>query len=328
MNARLDPNFHDTLKCGDGSDTLTGGSDNDTLDGGDGKDNLKGGAGDDKLHGGIGEDKLDGGHDKDELSGGAGNDTLDGGAGNDTLDGGAGSDQLRGGTGFDTYKADSEDVINDSDGQGSVQLEARTLRGGKRKRRDPANTYKGSGGEIYVLRGSTLLVNGGLTIQNFRNGNLGIKLETEKEPPPRDPIILDLDGNGLNTVGLANGVYFDHDGNSVLTKTGWVGAGDGLLVRDLNSNGKIATADINSNIYYQFSSCLRTYLLGKASIRYPKTTKKASPHACVTCSRRQTTTPDLVAACARIYWADGRFDNQNKQKTRRNQALVHAKACV
>ena len=233
---------NDFLDGGEGDDTPGGSdndNDNDTLDGGDGKDDLKGGSGDDKLEGGIGEDKLDGGHDKDELSGGAGDDTLDGGAGNDTLDGGAGSDQLRGGTGFDTYKADAEDVINDSDGQGSVQLQGRTLRGGKRKRRDPANTYKGSGGEIYVLRGSTLLVNGGLTIQNFRNGNLGIKLETEKEPPPRDPIILDLDGNGLNTVGLANGVYFDHDGNSVLTKTGWVDAGDALLVWDRSGNGSI-----------------------------------------------------------------------------------------
>ena len=230
---------NDTLDGGAGADELKGGNGDDTLDGGSGSDKLQGGADNDKLSGGEGEDTLSGGEDNDTLEGGAGNDKLDGGAGNDTLDGGADSDQLRGGTGFDTYKADSQDVINDSDGQGSVQLQGRTLRGGKRKRNDPPNTYKGSGGETYVLRGSTLLVNGGLTIQNFRNGNLGIKLETEKEPPPRDPIILDLDGNGLNTVGLANGVYFDHDGNTVLTKTGWVGAGDALLVWDRSGNGSI-----------------------------------------------------------------------------------------
>uniref|UniRef100_UPI0025886FA5 hypothetical protein n=2 Tax=Nitrosomonas TaxID=914 RepID=UPI0025886FA5 len=34
--------------------------------------------------------------------------------------------------------------------------------------------------------------------------------------PPRDPIILDLDGDGLETVGLASNVYFDHDGDGVL----------------------------------------------------------------------------------------------------------------
>src|SRR5690554_2374117 len=57
--------------------------------------------------------------------------------------------------------------------------------------------------------------------------------------PPRDPIILDLDGNGLNTLGLNSGVYFDHDGSSILTRTGWVGEGDALLVWDRNVNGLI-----------------------------------------------------------------------------------------
>ncbi|MFT4241435.1 MAG: hypothetical protein QM569_04035, partial [Acidovorax sp.] len=33
---------------------------------------------------------------------------------------------------------------------------------------------------------------------------------------PRDPLILDLDGDGLETVGLASNVYFDHDGDGVL----------------------------------------------------------------------------------------------------------------
>ena len=56
---------------------------------------------------------------------------------------------------------------------------------------------------------------------------------------PRDPIILDLDGNGLQTVGLSGNVYFDHDGDGVLSKTGWVGQGDALLVWDRNANGRI-----------------------------------------------------------------------------------------
>lgn len=57
---------------------------------------------------------------------------------------------------------------------------------------------------------------------------------------PRDPIILDLDGNGLETVGLASNVYFDHDGDGVLTKTGWAGKNDALLVWDRNANGTLA----------------------------------------------------------------------------------------
>lgn len=58
---------------------------------------------------------------------------------------------------------------------------------------------------------------------------------------PRDPIILDLDGDGLETVGLASNVYFDHDGDGVLTKTGWAGKDDALLVWDRNANGTIDT---------------------------------------------------------------------------------------
>lgn len=58
---------------------------------------------------------------------------------------------------------------------------------------------------------------------------------------PRDPIILDLDGDGLETVGLASNVYFDHDGDGVLTKTGWAGSDDALLVWDRDVNGTIDT---------------------------------------------------------------------------------------
>ncbi|MCL2876959.1 MAG: hypothetical protein FWF12_11950, partial [Betaproteobacteria bacterium] len=58
---------------------------------------------------------------------------------------------------------------------------------------------------------------------------------------PVDPIILDLNGNGLETVGLDANIYFDHDGDGVLTKTGWVGKDDALLVLDRNGNGLIDT---------------------------------------------------------------------------------------
>jgi hypothetical protein len=58
---------------------------------------------------------------------------------------------------------------------------------------------------------------------------------------PRDPLILDLNGNGLETVGLAANIHFDHDGDGVLTKTGWSGKHDALLVWDRNANGTIDT---------------------------------------------------------------------------------------
>ncbi|HRQ45502.1 MAG TPA: calcium-binding protein [Rhodocyclaceae bacterium] len=53
------------------------------------------------------------------------------------------------------------------------------------------------------------------------------------------PIILDLEGNGVSTVSRNAGIHFDHDGNGFAELTGWVGAGDGLLVWDRNGNGVI-----------------------------------------------------------------------------------------
>lgn len=53
------------------------------------------------------------------------------------------------------------------------------------------------------------------------------------------PLILDLDGNGVQTLGLSAGVHFDHDGNRFAEGTGWVGPNDGMLVLDRNGNGVI-----------------------------------------------------------------------------------------
>jgi hypothetical protein len=58
-------------------------------------------------------------------------------------------------------------------------------------------------------------------------------------PTQYDPITLDLDGDGIETVGLSAGVLFDHNGDGIQTGTGWVGKDDGLLVLDKNNNGTI-----------------------------------------------------------------------------------------
>ncbi|MBP7530055.1 MAG: glucosaminidase domain-containing protein, partial [Syntrophorhabdaceae bacterium] len=46
------------------------------------------------------------------------------------------------------------------------------------------------------------------------------------------PLVLDLDGDGVETMGLKDGAYFDHDGNGFSEQTGWAGCDDGLLVLD------------------------------------------------------------------------------------------------
>jgi len=55
----------------------------------------------------------------------------------------------------------------------------------------------------------------------------------------RDPLVLDLDGDGVETLAPGQGKYFDHDNNNFDEGTAWVGPDDGLLVWDSNGNGTI-----------------------------------------------------------------------------------------
>ncbi len=56
-----------------------------------------------------------------------------------------------------------------------------------------------------------------------------------------DPLALDLDGDGLETVGITatSQTLFDHNGDGIKTGTGWVKGDDALLVLDKNGNGTI-----------------------------------------------------------------------------------------
>jgi hypothetical protein len=53
------------------------------------------------------------------------------------------------------------------------------------------------------------------------------------------PLVLDLNGDGVETIAQAQGVQFDLDADGAKDQTGWVSRQDGLLVRDLNHDGKI-----------------------------------------------------------------------------------------
>src|SRR3546814_12240065 len=55
------------------------------------------------------------------------------------------------------------------------------------------------------------------------------------------PIVIDLDGDGVETSAYSRDRYFDHDGNGMRESTAWIGADDGLLVRDLNQEGARTT---------------------------------------------------------------------------------------
>ena len=56
-----------------------------------------------------------------------------------------------------------------------------------------------------------------------------------------DPLTLDLDGDGIETLASNghNGALFDHDRDGIRTATGWVGKDDGFLVYDRNGDGVV-----------------------------------------------------------------------------------------
>lgn len=53
------------------------------------------------------------------------------------------------------------------------------------------------------------------------------------------PLVIDLNGDGVGSYKLKNGVYFDLDNNGFKEKTAWAHYQDGLLALDLNGNGTI-----------------------------------------------------------------------------------------
>ncbi len=89
----------------------------------------------------------------------------------------------------------------------------------------------------------------GINIKQFLNTELGIESKNNvtgrairKFPVNKSiasPIALDLNGDGLQTSSLGEGVFFDYDHNGFAEYTGWLNPEDGFLVRDLNNNGKI-----------------------------------------------------------------------------------------
>ena len=140
---------------------------------------LAGGAGADGLFGGAGADSLDGGAGDDVLDGGAGDDSLDGGAGDDVLFGGTGEDRLEGGPGYDLYvyaASVDADTIADRDGRifaGGVALNGGRGEDGSYQSPDGRFSYTFAGD---LTAGGSLTINGSLKVENFHNGDLGIRL--------------------------------------------------------------------------------------------------------------------------------------------------------
>lgn len=127
---------------------------------------------------------------KEVMIGNSNADVMMGEKGDDVLIGGDGQDKLMGGEGDDVYYADSLDVIEDSDRQGSVYLLSQdhkqhltggTLFSDSQNNDKDKPKYRSQDGLItytWDKAKKELKVNDGLVIKNFQaSGDLGIKLE-------------------------------------------------------------------------------------------------------------------------------------------------------
>jgi trimeric autotransporter adhesin len=68
---------------------------------------------------------------------------------------------------------------------------------------------------------------------------LGIKTAFAQAQTTASPLVLDLDGDGVELTNLtgADAVYFDLDHNGFAEASGWVGPDDGVLAIDINEDG-------------------------------------------------------------------------------------------
>lgn len=230
-----------------GTDTLTSGNGNDILIGGDGSDTLVASGGDDVLDG-LGSEQ-------DVLMGGKGNDTYfvegddividEDGQGviyagpNHILLGGGSRDHderiFRGNDSRVTYEEAADGtIIAHVQGVGRIVISA------------PGHSARGRGAQ-----------GGGGAVVSGLPG-LGISLLTRPEDDPDEPddgdlprgpledakrqaspIVLDLNSDGISTIGISRGAYFDYDGNGFAQQTAWINPEDAFLVHDLNGDGNI-----------------------------------------------------------------------------------------
>lgn len=267
----------DMLYGGAGDDYLDGGEGDDYLEGGDGVDTLLGGAGDDILVGSAG-DTLNGGAGNDtyiidgqvrvEINDNQGDNqlALQVDADNPVVTASFTGDRGQ----VSTVSFANGASVNFSDGTGwsgsmCVQIQGSGssvstimtscgpgTSGGALTwaRRETLNDAwgsggwsGGSGGQVWFGAGGVGTMVHGIYQRSYAmpahvNGAYN---NFTRFPQRSDPFTLDLDGDGLETVGInaVAPVLFDIDATGIKQSVGWVKPDDGFLVLDRNGNGLI-----------------------------------------------------------------------------------------
>jgi Ca2+-binding RTX toxin-like protein len=159
-----------------------------------------------------GNDTLYGSSGDDTISTLAGDDTIFGYGGNDILTGGSGNDLLNGGVGYDTavfagLRAAYQIVT--SNGTVTVQ--------------DTDAVVDGDDGTDTIAS---------IELLQFKNGETASVVS---------PIILDLDGDGIETIAASeSNARFDLDGDGLADITSWIGSNDAFLFLDRDGNGTVS----------------------------------------------------------------------------------------
>ena len=214
-----------------------------------------------------------GGAGADALIGGAGNDTLNGAGGADVLRGGGGDDLLSvsdlsfadidGGTGRDTLSlagaglsldltailpaeiSSIERIDLSGSGGNTLQLDALSVFSLTEERANgrAVLTVNGDIDDAVTFTGGVWTSGGainqdGIDYDVFVNGRAEVRLQ-QGVGKIGDPIVIDLGGDGLSFQHGADAVAFDLDTDGVAEYTAWAGAGDGVLVVDLDGSGAI-----------------------------------------------------------------------------------------
>lgn len=208
--------------------------------------------------GGAGGDTFTGGNKGDVFYASAGDDSLNGGAGDNA------NDWLYGGAGNDTYKFTGtfgSDVVIDSDGQGSIQVDDVTLQGGKKL--DENSWYNKEQGFVFILLGSgdnkSLVIQKDsslnyIRVQGWQNGQLGLTMEGTLAETPEVAHIFLGDQHGQTAIDTVTGAqYYDWASTSwtsegVLTG-GVIDAGYKDVITGSSGNDKIDGKGGNDLLY-------------------------------------------------------------------------------
>jgi len=245
------PNY-ETGSNGDDSNNLIVGTTGDNVLSGGSSTSDTANNGSDILVGGGGNDTLWGGGGSDLLLGGDGNDSLRGGDGNDILFGGAGADKFVWGT--ESLGSGSADTIGDYSFNAGDKIDLQNLvsaiGSGKtvldyvkivESGSDLLVQVRASGSGLYTAAYTLAGANtsGVDSVKLHIGGGDYVVATNSTYSSAIDPIVLDLDHNGVALTSLDNGVQFDINADGHKDQVAWTAGSDGILALDVDGNGKI-----------------------------------------------------------------------------------------